>query len=135
MMQQPLGIIWLDVQQIGVDLQSTVGVVGQNLLCQNLAQLDTFLVEGVVVPCEALVHDLVFEVSQQSAHGSGGQLFADDDGGGTAAFELLVQVGVILAAGESHDLRCHIGAKLLLAGAALNQHVAAHLAVAEADEL
>ena len=70
----------LDVQQIGVDLQSTVGVVGQNLLCQNLAQLDAFLVEGVDVPCEALVHDLVLEVSQQSADSCGGQLLTDDDG-------------------------------------------------------
>ena len=39
-----------DIQQIRVDLQSAVGVVGQNLLGQNLAQLDTFLVEGVHVP-------------------------------------------------------------------------------------
>ena len=36
-----------DVQQIGVDLQSTISVMGQNLLSQDLAQLDTFLVEAV----------------------------------------------------------------------------------------
>ena len=39
--------MYLDVQQVGVDLQGTVGVMGQNLLGQNLAQLDAFLVEGV----------------------------------------------------------------------------------------
>ena len=93
-----------DVQQVGVDLQGTVGVVGENLLGQNLAQLDAFLVEGVDVPCEALEHDLVLKVGQQSTQGGGGQFVADDDGAGTAALELLVQVGVILAAGKGNDL-------------------------------
>ena len=125
----------LDVQQIGVDLQSTVGVVGQNLLGQNLTQLDALLVEGVDVPGEALVHDLVLKVGQQSAHGGRSQLLADDDGGGTAALELLVQVSVILAAGKGNDLSSHIGAELLLAGGALNDHIGAHLAVLEANEL
>jgi len=109
--------------------------VSQDLLGQNLAQLDAFLVEGVDVPGEALVHDLVLKVSKQSAHALGGQLLADDNGGGTAAFELLVQVGVILAAGEGHDLGSHVGAELLLAGGALDHHVRAHLAVLEAHEL
>ena len=124
-----------DVQQIGVDLQSTVGVVGQNLLGQNLAQLDAFLIEGVDVPSKALEHDLVLEVGQQSTHSGGSQLLTDDDGGGTAAFELLVQVGVILAAGKGHDLGSHVGAQLLLAGGALDHNVRTHLAVLEADKL
>ena len=125
----------LDVQQIGVDLQSAVGVVGQDLLGQDLTQLDTLLVEGVDVPREALEHDLVLEVGKQSAQGGGGQLVADDDGGRTATLELLVQVGIFLAAGEGHDLGGHVGAELLLGGGALDDHVGAHLAVAVANKL
>ena len=125
----------LDVQQIGVDLQSAVGIVSQNLLGQNLTQLDAFLVEGVDVPGKALIHDLVLEVGQQSAHSGGSQLLTDDDGAGTAAGKLLVVIGIVLAAGEGHDLSGNVGAQLLLAGGALDHNVRAHLAVAEANEL
>ena len=65
----------LDVQQIGVDLQCAIGIMSQNLLCQNLTQLDTFLVKAVQVPCEALEHNLVLEVGQQRTQCGGGQLF------------------------------------------------------------
>ena len=106
----------LDVQQVGVDLQSAVGIVGQNLLGQNLAQLDTFLVEAVQVPCEALEHNLVLKMGQQSANSLRSQLLADDDAGGTAAGEILVAVLVFLTTGKGHDLCGHIGAQLLLAG-------------------
>ena len=124
-----------DVQQIGVDLQSTVGIVGQNLLGQNLTQLDAFLVEGVDVPGKALVHNLVLEVGQQSTNSSRSQLLTDDDGAGTAAGELLVVVSIILAAGKGNDLCSNVGAQLLLGGRALDDNVGAHLAVAEADKL
>ena len=132
---QGLFVCNLDVQQIGIDLQGTVGIVCQNLLGQNLAQLDTFLVEAVQIPCKALEHDLVLEVGKQSAQSLGSQLLADDDGGGAAAFELLVQVGVILAAGKCHDLSSHVGTQLLLGGGTLDDHIAAHLAVTETNEL
>ena len=118
-MEHALLVCRSDVQQIGVDLQRTVGVVSQNLLGQKLAQLDAFLVEGVDVPGKALVHDLVLEVGQQSAQGCGSQLLTNDDGAGTAALELLVQVGIILAAGKGHDLGSHVGIELLLAGGTL----------------
>ena len=48
---------------------------------------------------------------------------ADDDAGGAAAVEALVGVRVLLAAGEGHDLGGDVGAQLLLAGAALDDHV------------
>ena len=124
-----------DVQQIGIDLQCAIGIVGQNLLGQNLAQLNAFLVEAVQIPCKALEHDLVLKVGKQCAQSLGSQLLADDDGGRTTAFELLVQVGVILAAGKCHNLCGHVGTKLLLGGRALNEDVGSHLAVTEADEL
>ena len=56
-----------DVQQVAVDLQGAVGVMGQDLLCQELAKLHAFLVEGVDVPHEALEHDLVLEVGKERA--------------------------------------------------------------------
>ena len=124
-----------DFQHIAVNLQRAVGVVGQDLLGQNLAQLDAFLVERVDIPRKALEHDLVLIVGQQCAQSSGGQLFADDNAAGTAAFKLLVVVLVILASGEGHDLGCHIGVELLLAGGALNHHIGVHLAVLEAHKL
>ena len=37
----------LDVQQLAVNLQRSVGLMGQNLLGQNLTQLHTFLVKAV----------------------------------------------------------------------------------------
>ena len=46
--------IELDIQQIGVDLQCAVGIVCQNLLSQHLTQLNTFLVEAVQIPAEAV---------------------------------------------------------------------------------
>ena len=125
----------LDIQQLAVDLQSAIGLMGQNALCQELAQLHAFLVEGVDIPRKALEHDLVLKVGQQSAQGAGSQLIADDNAGGTAAGEVLVAVVVFLAAGEGNDLRCHIGAQLLLAGAALDHNIGVHLAVTEAHKL
>ena len=109
--------------------------MSQNLLGQNLTQLNAFLVEAVQIPCKALEHDLVLKVSQQCAKSGGSQLLTDDDGRGTAAFELLVQVGIVLAAGKCHDLCSHVCAQLLLGGRALNDYIAAHLVSLEANEL
>ena len=109
--------------------------MGEDAFCQDLAQLDAFLVEAVQVPDEALEHHLVLKVGQQGAEGFRSQLIADHDAGGTSAVEVLVAVLVALAAGESHDLGGHIGAELLLAGAALDLYVHTGLVLFEADEL
>ena len=109
--------------------------MGQYLLCQHLAQLNAFLVKAVHVPKEALEHDLVLIVGKKCTHGLGGESVADDDAGRTVAGELLVVVLIVFAAGKCHDLCSYVGAELLLAGAALNVHVDAELALLETDEL
>ena len=50
-----------DIEKLAVDLQSAVGVVGQNLLGKNLTKLYAFLVKAVQIPCKALEHDLVLK--------------------------------------------------------------------------
>ena len=71
-----LWYVWREsnIQQLAVDLQRAVGVMGQNLLGQDLTELHTLLVEGVQVPRKALEHHLVLEVGQQSAQGGGGNV-------------------------------------------------------------
>ena len=64
----------------------------KDALCEELAELDAFLVEAVDIPDEALEHNLVLEVSQQNAEGFGIELVADDDAGRTAAGECLVGI-------------------------------------------
>ena len=56
-----------DLKQVCVGLEGTVGIVCQDALCEELAQLDTFLVEAVDIPDEALEHDLILEVAEQGA--------------------------------------------------------------------
>ena len=74
----------LDSEQVAVDGQCAICIMRQDFLGKNLAELDTFLVEGVDVPQESLEHDLVLKVGKQCAKGSRCQLFANDDAGRTA---------------------------------------------------
>ena len=104
-------------------------------LCKHLAELYAFLVEAVYIPQEALEHDLVLEMGEQCANGFRSESLSNDDAGRTVAGELLIVVLVVPAAGECHDLRNHVRAKLLLAGAALDVYVNAELALLKADEL
>ena len=75
-----LGSLLSDPEDIRIRLQGAIGLVGENLLGKGLAQLYTFLVEGVDVPAEALEHDLVLVVGEKGAEGLRRQLVADDDG-------------------------------------------------------
>ena len=129
------GSVGSDLKHIRVRLQSAVGVVSQNALSKEFAELYAFLVEAVDVPYEALEHDLVLEVSKESAERLGIEVFACDDAGRTAAGECLVGVLIFLAAGKCHDLGDYVGTQFFLAGAALDIDVHAELAVLEADEL
>ena len=124
-----------NVQQVAVSAQSAVRFVSQNFFCQNLAQLDTFLVEAVQIPCKSLERNFVLEVSKQGTDSLGSQLISNDDTGGTTAFKILVPIFVCFAASKGHDLGNHIGTELLLAGAALNFDVRAHLAIPETNKL
>ena len=54
-----------NIQQIAVNLQCAVGIVRQDLLGEDLAQLNAFLIEAVQVPGKALEHHLVLKVRQQ----------------------------------------------------------------------
>ena len=109
--------------------------MGQHALRQHLAQLYAFLVKAVQVPEESLEHHLVLEVGKQRTQRFRRQFLADNDAGGAVPGEVLVPVFVLLAAGKSHDLSRHVGAQLLLAGAALNHNVRFRLALLKADEL
>ena len=109
--------------------------MSEDALGQELAELDAFLIEAVHVPDEALEHDLVLEVSEQSAEGFGIQGVADDNAGGASACECLVGVLIVFAAGKGHDLGHDVCAQLFLAGAALDVDIHADLAVFVADEL
>ena len=53
------GSVGSDLKHIRVRLQSAVGVVSQNALSKEFAELYAFLVEAVDVPYEALEHNLV----------------------------------------------------------------------------
>ena len=59
------GSVGSDLKHIRVRLQSAVGVVSQNALSKEFAELYAFLVEAVDVPYEALEHNLVLEVSKE----------------------------------------------------------------------
>ena len=72
---------------------------------------------------------------QQRAEGFRRKLFTDNDAGGTTAFEALVGIFILFAAGKGHDLRGDIGAQLLLAGAALNVRIHSRLILTETDKL
>ena len=109
--------------------------MSQNALSKKFAQLYAFLVKAVDVPYEALEHDLVLEVSKESAEGLGSELLAGDDAGRTSARERLVGVLIILAACERHDLCYDVCAELLLAGAALDDNIHACLVLFESYEL
>ena len=60
------GSVGSDLKHIRVRLQSAVGVVSQNALSKEFAELYAFLVEAVDVPYEALEHNLVLEVSKEA---------------------------------------------------------------------
>ena len=125
----------LNVQQVAVSLKPTVCLMRKNLLCKYLAQLYTFLVEAVKVPCEALEHDLVLEMGKDRAYRFRSELIADDDAGRSVACEELISVLIVLAACKCHDLCCHICTELLLAGAVLDHNICLSLALLKADEL
>ncbi len=72
---------------------------------------------------------------EQRSQRFGREPVPDDDARGAAAVELLVQVVIVLAAGEGDDLRGHVGAELLLAVTALDEDVRFALVLAEPDEL
>ena len=57
--------------------------------------------------------DAIFGVRKKGAEGTRCELFADDDAGRTAAFELLVQVLILLAGRERNDLRDNVGDQFL----------------------
>ncbi len=80
-------------------------------------------------------HDLVLEMREERSHGFRREPIADDDARRPSAIKPLVQVIVVLAAGEGDDLRSHVGAQLLLAVAALDQDVRLALVLPEPDEL
>ena len=107
----------------------------QDFLRKQLSELNALLIKGIHVPKEALEHDFIFEMCQQSAEGCRCQLVADDDAGRSAALEILILVIILLSAGKGHDLRCDIGAELLLAGAVLNCYIVLTLTVLKANEL
>ena len=129
------GSVGSDLKHIRVRLQSAVGVVSQNALSKEFAELYAFLVEAVDVPYEALEHNLVLEVSKECAERLGSQLLAGDDAGRAAACEGFVGILVGLAACKCHDLCRDVRAELLLAGAALNDNIHADLAVVKSYEL
>ena len=54
-----------DIEKICVCLEGTVGLVCKNAFCKEFAELDTFLVEAVDVPDEALEHNFVLKVGEQ----------------------------------------------------------------------
>ena len=62
-------------------------------------------------------------------------MIPDNDAGRAASRKVLVPVLILLPTGESDNLSRHIGAQLLLAGAALDHHIRADLAVPKPDEL
>ena len=68
----------LDSQHLAVYGQRAIGLVCEHALCQDLAQLDAFLVEAVEIPEEALEHDLVLEVGEKSTECFRCQFIADD---------------------------------------------------------
>lgn len=68
-----------------ISLQLLLDVLGQ-----DLAQLDTPLVEGVDVPDGALGEGEVLVVGDQGTQGGGGDLLGEDGGGGTVSKEGLV---------------------------------------------
>ena len=109
--------------------------MSQNTFGKYFTELYAFLIETVQIPEEPLEHNLVFEMGQQSAEGLRGQLFADDDTGGTVAFEVFIPVFIFLSAGECHDLRCNIRTKLLLTGGTLNCHIRLRLILTETYKL
>ena len=80
------GSVGSDLKHIRVRLQSAVGVVSQNALSKEFAELYAFLVEAVDVPYKALEHNLVLEVSKECAERLGSQLLAGDDAGRAAGF-------------------------------------------------
>ena len=125
----------LDREQVAVNSQSAVSIVSEHLLCKNLAQLYTFLVEAVQIPYKALEHDLVFKVRKQSAKGTRRQLLADNDTGRTSAFKPLIQICIVFATGKCDDLRGNVCTEFLLACAALDINVTANLGLSESDEL
>ena len=124
-----------DLEHVRIRLKSAVGIVSQNALSKEFAELYAFLVEAVDVPYEALEHNLVLEVSKERAERLGIEVLACDDAGRTAAGECLVGVLVSLAASKCHDLSRDVSAELLLAGAALNDNIHADLAVVKSYEL
>ena len=53
-------------QEIRISLEDFIALTAlKDLLCKNLTELYSFLIEGVEVPEEALEHDLVLEVGEQ----------------------------------------------------------------------
>ena len=127
--------LMLNTQQVAVLLECAVGLVREDALGKNLAELNAFLIEAVQIPDKALEHDLVLKVCEQSAERSRCQLVTDDDAGRAAALKLLVVVRIVLAAGKGNNLCDNVCTQLLLAGAALNVDICADLAVLEADKL
>ena len=126
---------YLDLKEVTVCLECSVCLVSKYFLGKYLSELNAFLVEAVDVPCEALEHDLVFEMRKQRTECFRCERVADDDAGRTIAGELLIVVLVVLAAGKCHDLRSYVRAELLLAGASLDIDINTLLALLESDEL
>ena len=58
-----------DLQEVAEFAEGAVSLVSEDAFCQDLAQLNAFLIEAVKVPCEALEHDLVLKVGEQRAEG------------------------------------------------------------------
>ena len=68
-----------DIQKIAVFLKSSVCIVSKDSLCQNFSKLNTFLVEAVYIPQEALEHYLVLEMSKECTKCSRIELVTDYD--------------------------------------------------------
>ena len=124
-----------NAKQLAVLCQSTVCILCENCLGQDLTELYAFLVEAVDIPCEALEHNFILEMSEDGAECFRCQLVSYDDAGRSAACEILILVVIVLAACKCNDLSSYVGGKLLLAGRILDYHVIIHLIILETDEL
>ena len=124
-----------DVQKVTEYLKRSICVMCKNTFCKDFSKLNAFLVEAVQVPYEALEHDLVLKVSKKCTKRCRVQVLTNDNAGGTFALEVLIQVLILFTAGKCYDLSSNVCAEFLLAGAVLNIHIYAKLALPEADEL
>ena len=109
--------------------------MGQHTFRQHLSELDPLLVEAVQIPQESLEHHFVFKVGQERSQRFRRQFLTGNDAGRSVSGKSFIPVLILFSARKSHILGSHIRTELLLACAALNQHIRFRLAFTESDEL